>query len=326
MVEIVVDIKVCFRNIVKQFAHLFGTLNQIDIEFLWVAKRDNCIASGVQVRKAGELALSDLPKALKSGRLDGTGGLAPKTVRNIHGVIHASLSQAVRWQMIAVNAAAAVDPPKVSRREVTTASEGQIRNLIDVVNLSPYRMPVLVVVCTGMRRGEALGLKWEDFDEERRTLCVRRSISQVVGRVFPKEPKSGRSRVVVMPETLVRELVQHRQQQALNKTLLGEDYKDDGWICASGDGSLITPNALGKGFMRLARAAQVKTTLHGLRHAQATQLIMAGVPAKVVSERLGHANTGITQDLYTHVLPHSQQQAADVMERLIAKPKETDEP
>jgi len=256
-------------------------------------------------------------KALKTGRLDGKGGLAPKTVKNTLGMIHAALTQAVKWQLLSQNPADSVDPPRVRRKEIRTATNADIAKLFDVIEGSKYKMPIFIILATGVRRGEAVGLKWDDFDSERRTLTVRRSLSQVKDGVVEKETKTDRARVVMIPEMLVSDLKAHRQEQERRKQILGEQYKDEGWICAGLHGERMAPKWLGNQFTRLARSVGVNITLHGLRHTQATALIMAGVPVKVVSERLGHSTVAITQDIYAHVMPHMQQRAAEVMEGIL---------
>ncbi len=150
---------------------------------------------------------------------------------------------------------------------------------------------------------------------------MRRSMSQVPGREpFTKEPKTGQQRTIGIPESLVQELTQHREEQLRFREAAGDTRPDEGWICTHPDGRHITPNALTRGFMRLRDKAGTPISFHGLRHTLATELLMAGVPVRTVSEVLGHANSSVTLDIYGHVLPRSRQHAADLagamMERL----------
>lgn len=260
-------------------------------------------------------------KALKSGRVDGKGGLAPKTVRNLHGMIHASLAQAVKWQLLSANPADAAEPPRAPRKEIRTANAEDIAKLWAAAANTKYRIPILIALATGMRRGEVVGVKWDDFDAGRKILMVRRSLTQTRRGVEEKETKTGRARVVMIPDSLITELQAHRKEQELRKSILGDEYVDEGWICADLHGERLSPKWLGNQFTRMAQSVGVGLTLHGLRHTQATTLIMAGVPVKVVSERLGHSTVTITQDIYAHVMPHMQQQAADVMEEVLSAAK-----
>jgi integrase len=214
-------------------------------------------------------------------------------------------------QMLSTNPADAVKPPRYVRPHIKTATRSQLAQLMVAIDQSPWRIPILIAMTTAMRRGEICGLKWEDFSADRASLAVQRAIVQVPGEVITKEPKTGRSRVISIPRSIVAELSDWHKQQ------LATGAAQDGWICTHTDGRLITPESVGKGFMRLTRSVGISVTLHGLRHTQATELIMAGVPVKVVSERLGHANVGITQDDYTHVMPHMQDVVVDIIDQMI---------
>jgi integrase len=184
--------------------------------------------------------------------------------------------------------------------------------LIMAMQYSPFRLPILIAMSTGMRKSEILGLKWCDFDRIRNILSVRRSLSQIPGKVFAKDTKSGRPRVVPIPASLALILTGHKQEQESQGI-----YKPDGWICARENGDMLTPRAFGQAFHRLKTTHNFDFTLHGLRHTQATMLIAAGVPVKIVSERLGHATSSITQDIYAHVLPHMQERAVTVVDSII---------
>ena len=161
-------------------------------------------------------------------------------------------------------------------------------------------------------------IRWDDFDPDRKTLTVRRSVSQVNSGIVVKETTTGRARVVMLPNTLVSELVSHQMDRQHRKKILGDDYRDNGWICAGPCGERLSPKWLSNQFSRLAKSVGVSITLHGLRHTQATMLIMSGIPVKAVSERLGHSTVTITQDTYAHVTPHIQQQAAEIVEGILS--------
>lgn len=240
-------------------------------------------------------------------------GLSAKTVRNTHGCLHGAFTHAIRMQMLSSNPADAIQPPRYVRPKIRTATREQMADLMIAIEHSKWRIPILITMVTGMRRGEVCGLRWDDFDQNRGLLMVRRAIVQVPGQIITKEPKTRKSRAVSLPRSIAKELFAWRKEQ------LAMGNAPNGWICTHPDGRLITPESVGKGFMRLTRKIGVSVTLHGLRHTQATELIMSGIPVKVVAERLGHANVSITQDIYTHVMPHMQDAAAEVVEQLIYK-------
>lgn len=232
--------------------------------------------------------------------------LAPKTVKNIHGTLHRALEQAVRWRLLTTNPADAVEPPKVVRRQISIAEDGQLAHVLNALKGREWYLPTLITLATGMRRAEVLGLQWQDFDEKQRVLIVRRSLVRITDKeIIEKDTKSGRVRIVAIPDALAQELLTHKAQFA--------NTSPTDWICAKKDGGHLPPGGLSQAFHRAAKKLGYPLSFHSIRHTQATMLHMAGVPAKVVSERLGHATTQITQDTYAHVSQHMQRGAADLV-------------
>ncbi len=159
-----------------------------------------------------------------------------------------------------------------------------------------------------MRRGEILALQWQDFDPAHRMLIVRRALSHANTKVVVGSTKTGKVRTVALNDSLVTILQEHRGESAFNKPT--------DWICVGKDGSHLIPLSLTRYFTKLVGKLGLDCTLHGLRHTHATSLIAAGVPVKVISDRLGHANISTTMDIYGHVLPTMQRQAADIVENI----------
>ena len=277
----------------------------------------------IRLDKLRPLHLQKLYKTLlDSGRVDGRGGLSTKTVHDIHGILHSALNRAVKWQLLSKNPADSVEPPRVVRTEARSTDRAGVARLLKVIEKSKYRMPVLIGLATGMRRGEITGLRWEDFDEKNRLLIVRRSIGEVPGRMFSKDTKNHRSRIVPIPPTLITKLIEHRKWQQEQAKILGDGYHDNGWICTHSDGKRFTPGSMTKAFTHLAKKAKIDITLHGLRHTQATEQINGGVPSELVAKRIGDT-IDITQTVYYHAVNHRQDQAVEIAEQLInpdAKP------
>lgn len=252
-------------------------------------------------------------------------GLSSKTVFNVYGVLHSAMESAVSWGIIEKNPMDKVKAPRVRKREVSAASIEEVIKLRSAIDKSRYRIPILIALATGMRRGEVCGLRWEDFDADRCALRVCRAMTQIPGqRPFPKDTKTGEPRTVPIPEALARILKAHRLEQLQDKLACGAAYANDGnWICVDRFGEMITPDAITRGFMRLRDRLGIPISFHGLRHTQATHMLLSGVPASVVAERLGHANTTMTLNVYGHVLPHAQQQAVDIAGMLIGDSEAT---
>jgi integrase len=175
-----------------------------------------------------------------------------------------------------------------------------------------------VAAFTGMRRGELLGLRWEDFDGEAATLSVNRGLVAIDYEVHETSGKTpnARRRIDLDPTT-VSVLTAWRGWQAAEQRTAG--IETAGWMFTDGGGEPIHPHALSQTFERMSRRAGVPVIrLHDLRHTHGTLLISSGVPVKVVSERLGHATSSYTIETYQHLLPGMQAQAAPVFEQLVA--------
>jgi integrase len=260
-----------------------------------------------------------------TGRADGKGGLSARTVRYVHTIIHAGLGAAVRDGLLAVNPADKADPPSAKSAaspEMQFWSAEELRAFLDQRSQAKDEMLIAwsLLVATGMRRGEALALRWGDVDFEGSRLSVRRSATVIKHKGAGEEiivgpPKSGKARTVdVDPQTLAT-LKAHKAAQG---TLALALARDDAYILANLDGSVRHPERFSRRFVTAVVAARKalgedrlsRIRLHDLRHTHASLLLAAGVPVKVVSERLGHASAMITLGIYAHVMPGMQAEAA----------------
>ncbi|BBC00103.1 tyrosine-type recombinase/integrase [Bradyrhizobium elkanii] len=263
-------------------------------------------------------------KALAGGRRDDKeGGLAPRTVGHMHRVLKQALIQAVRWELIPRNPADAVDPPKVDWKPMQTYDLPQTAELIEAVRGTPIFIPALLAVLCGLRRGEICALRWRNVDLNACQLSVVESLEQTKpqhgakpgtleaqGLRF-KSPKSGKGRTVALSETVVAELRTYRAQRAQEALKLGIGLPDDALVISPADGSIVQPIYISQQWARLiAKTSLARLRFHDLRHAHATHLLANGVHPKVASERLGHSKVGITLDLYSHVIPGMQEDAA----------------
>jgi integrase len=271
------------------------------------------LIGGIALTKLQPVAISQAyAKALESGRRDGRGGLSPGTVRYMHRILRQALQQAVRWQLLPRNPADAVKSPKLERKEMKVLDADGTAELIEAARKTSLFVPVLLAVLCGIRRGEIAALRWRSVDLERGQLSVVASAEQTKNAVREKPPKSGRGRTVCLPSLLVDELRQHRIEQAENLLRLGVRLEDAHHVVIRADGRPLQPRSLThafKFFVRKLGLARVR--LHDLRHSHATHLLASGVHPKVAQERLGHASVAITLDLYSHVLPGMQAEAAD---------------
>ena len=248
-------------------------------------------------------------KALANGRRDGTGGLAPTTVVYMHRLIKQALGQAVRWELLSRNPADAVDPPKIERGSLTTYDMTQTVKLLEELRGSRLRLPVLLGVMCGLRRGEIVALRWSHMDLAAGKMTVVESAEQTAAGIRYKPPKSGRGRTVALSAMVTIELRQHRLAQAEELLRLGVRQSDATYVYTRQDGEPMQPRSLSQMWSAITTTLP-RIRFHDLRHAHATHMLAAGIHPKVASERLGHSRVGITLDLYSHVLPGMQEDAA----------------
>ncbi|MDP2182033.1 MAG: site-specific integrase [Actinomycetota bacterium] len=252
--------------------------------------------------------------ALESGRLNGKGGLSPQTVLHHHRVLHVALKSAVKARLLTWNPCEGTDPPRPQRPEMNAQNEDDTARMLECLEKDSNHelyLPVLVAVTTGLRRGELLALRWGDLDFDAGVLSVSRSLEQTSAGLRFKSPKTRKGvRRVQLPDLTIKPLWRHRLEQERLKTDVGKGYQDGDLIFCMLDGSPWHPNNFSAAFARFAKRHNLGIRLHDLRHSHASQLLRQGVPLKVVSERLGHATAAITLDVYAHVLPGMQEEAA----------------
>ena len=250
-------------------------------------------------------------KALSSGRRDGGGGLSAATVVYMHRLIKHALSDAVHWQLLSRNPAEGAHPPKLERRSMATYDMAQTAELLAALRGTRLMIPVMLGVLCGLRRGEIAALRWKHVNFDDKQLSVVQSAEQTRLGVRYKEPKSGRARTVALSATVIDELRKHRARQWEDLLRLGVRQTDDGFVCSREDGKPIQPRSISQAWReKVGQLALPRIRFHDLRHAHATHMLANGIHPKIASERLGHSKIGVTLDLYSHVLPGMQEDAA----------------
>lgn len=253
-----------------------------------------------------------LSKALTEGRRASQGGLSPRTVHHMRRVLIKALNQAVTWERLPRNPAVATTPPKVERTKMLAYDAGQTAALIESFRGSRMFMPMMLAVMCGLRRGEIAALRWRNVDFKSRSLAIIESAEQTKEGVRYKEPKSGKARTVALSTTMLEELKAHRTRQAEEQLKIGLRPGEGSFIVAQADGAPLQPRSLTHEWVRLlAKTSLPRIRFHDLRHTHASQMLAAGVHPKIASERLGHSTIGITLDLYSHVMPGMQADAAE---------------
>lgn len=250
-----------------------------------------------------------------------TRGLSSRTVRYTHAVLRNALKQAVTWRLMAQNPCDSVELPRQVRSEMQALSPEQARGFLEAAASTPWRALFEVLVVTGMRPGEALGLQWRDIDWDAGRLSVRRALVKQGKEWRLEEPKTAKSRrAIPLPPDTVRTLVTHRKQQAVERLAAGPAYVNHDLVFAGQHGQpLDAHNVVRRGFKPLLREAGLpnRVRLYDLRHTCATLLLGQGVHPKVVSERLGHASVALTLDTYSHTVPTLQEEATTGLGNLL---------
>lgn len=245
--------------------------------------------------------------------------LAPRTVAAVYRTLHGSLAQAVRWQVLSVNAAAPVRPPRAERPKLTIPDALTVGKVLDAARGTRLYLPIATCASTGLRRGELLALRWRDVDLDVGHVRVTASLQRVERRDVFLGPKTDRSRRTVgLPPAAVALLRRHRKEQLERRVLLGEAWVDLDLVIERGDGEPFPPDSLSRDWYGLVRRIGLPSLrLHDLRHAYATRLLEAGVHPKVVSEALGHSSVAFTMDTYQHLMPTMQNAATRAIEEAL---------
>ena len=253
-------------------------------------------------------------KLLTSGRIDRVEskhqakGLSPKTVRNICQIIASAMKLAKEQRLIAADPTEGCALPKLKRKEMKTLPIEQLASFLrDARNSRIFEM-YYVELATGLRRGELLGLKWEDIDLEKGNLRVKRQIARINGEVVEAPLKTKNAyRTLPLAEDTIQVLKQQRMKTGSSP-----------WVFPSSTGGPISPGSVLHMLHRvLKRAGLPRVRFHDLRHTFAMLALQNGVGIKTVSGMLGHFSAGFTLDTYAHVTTAAQKQAARTMEKVL---------
>ena len=248
--------------------------------------------------------------------------LSPKTIKNIHGVLHRALQQAVKLGMLRFNPSDLCDLPKVTKKEVRPLEEDEIVRFLDAIRDHRFGLLFQITLFTGMRQGEVLGLTWDCVDFDANTIFVKQQLQKTkkVGGVYTLVPtKSGRSRMVVVAPTVMELLKTQKARQQQLQLQAGPAWENP-W-------DLVFTNELGghlchvtvyKHFKEVVKELELdEERFHDLRHSYAVVSLESGDDIKTVQMNLGHATASFTLDVYGHVSQRMKQQSADRMEKFI---------
>jgi integrase len=263
-------------------------------------------------------------QTLKSKKLKE--GLSPTTVSAIHEMLHKALDDAIKMGLLARNVCDVVSPPRKEHKEINPLTPDEARKLLKVAKGHPQEALFVLALATGMRRGELLGLKWQDVNLAEGTLQVRRILGRLPTQMgkdrgdlyIESEPKTKSSRRnIVLAGFALEALRQHRIRQEEVRRLAGDLWEDHDYVFCTSLGKHLDPGygVLVQLKMLLKKAGLPEIRFHDLRHSAATLLLSNGVHPKVVQEILGHSEISMTMDIYSHTLPTMQRDAMDRLNR-----------
>ena len=243
--------------------------------------------------------------------------LSPKTTQHLRTCLRVALGTAVKWNMVPRNAAALADPPPRPERRVRFLSEEELGAFEKAARGHRFEAAFTLALSTGAREAEILGLQWPRVDLEKKQIEIAVQLQRIGGKLILTAPKTEKSvRTVLLCDAAVKALTAHGMRQETDRRLASTRWQDLGFVFANpATGTPLDQRTLVKYFYKIRDAAGIKNLrFHDLRHSCASFLLAHGVPIKMISELLGHSSTSFTMDIYSHVLPKLQKEAAAQMD------------
>jgi integrase len=273
------------------------------------------------LQKLKPLHIANWHATLLTGGGKKGGPLSPRTVGHAHRVLSKAFSDAMRREIVLRNPAVLVAPPKVTDNEMPILMADQVKSVLEALRSTSIFPQVVVLLSTGMRRGELMGLQWGDVDLVMGKLRVARSVEKTKAhglRIKTPKTKHGR-RLITLPPNAVVVLGAHRAAQLETRMALGlGKLPADAYIFGTLEGGVRDPDRITQDWKRFTAARDLpKVTLQGLRHSHASALIDAGTDLVKVSRRLGHGSPTITLAVYAHLFDRGDEEAAKAIESVM---------
>ena len=248
-----------------------------------------------------------------------TGGkLSPSTIRRYHALMSSMFSMAILWGILSVNPLR-VKPPKLVQKEAVYLDETQAAALLDALESEPlpYKAMIYILLYTGVRKGELLGLEWKDIDFDKSLIHIMRASQYIPEQgIITKEPKNKTSqRVIKVPDFIFDMLRLLRHEQLVERMAMGDKWQDRDRLFTMWDGSPIHPDTLPRWFANFLKANDLPyINIHGLRHTCASLMIASHVDIRTVANRLGHAMPSTTTNIYAHAIRSADEAAAEAID------------
>lgn len=253
--------------------------------------------------------------------------LSNNTILCYHRIISSILGEAVKQGILLSNPCSRVRTPKIKHKEAEYLEENDVIRLLQSLEKEPlqYRALITLLLYSGMRRGEALGLTWKDINFKDNLIDINKSSLYVSGKgIFDDETKNESSkRVIKVPQSVIDSLKQLQIEQFHKRQMLtDEDWQDCDKVFKASNGSPLHPDTLSSWFKRFLKRHNLPNChIHTLRHTNASLLIAQGINVRTVSNRLGHAQTSTTENIYSHAIKTADEKAAETLEEILTQKK-----
>ena len=271
----------------------------------------------IELRKLTNLMIQRFYNSLSSGE----NPLAPKTVKNIHGILHKALDQAVKAGELKTNPADNCVLPKQVKPEIKPLEPEEVTRFLKNLEGEPYKNLFLVAFFTGMRQGELLGLSWDRVDFDGGIIEIRQQLQCIDGKYFLETPKHDKVRLIAPARIVMEALREEQQKQLQNRAAAGDDWQNE-WNLVFTDetGKYLVRRTVDKHFKKiLARSGIEEHRFHDMRHTFAVSMLDAGEDFKSLQENLGHATAAFTLNQYAHVSQKMRMQSSQKMNDYFSK-------
>lgn len=247
--------------------------------------------------------------------------LKPGTIHTYHRTLSAVLYRAVKWGYIKSNPASCMDLPSLANRKAKYLDEPDARRLLELLQAEPIKWRALITfdLLSGLRRGEILGLRWDDVDMDAQTIVISQTSNYIPTKgVYTDTPKTATSnRPLKLSRSAFLLLLEYKRWQDAQREKLGDAWEDqDGRVFTTDTGRPMFPDSVSQWFTKFVhRTGLPKVTVHSLRHTYASLMIANGTPLVVVSHKLGHAQTSTTANIYAHVIASAEELATHTFDK-----------
>lgn len=252
---------------------------------------------------------------------EGQKAICAKSVKNVHGILHKALQQAVKNGVLRLNPTESCVLPRVVKKEIYPLTKDQMAALFQILPGHPHEYLYQIAVFTGMREGELLGLEWSCIDFEHNLITVKQQLQRehkTGGSYVIVSPKNGKNRFIPMAPSVARLFLLQKQKQEFMRKEAGELWEESGMVFTNPTGGYLSSRTVYDCFKRLVRKIGAPNArVHDLRHTYAVACIESGVDIKTLQENLGHATAAFTMDVYGHVSRQMQLNSATRLESFI---------